>query len=184
MPKKGHGGGSPEAAPALEQTQNPQIAVVLHPIDVALEFNPTTREGDLVLAGADLLTEGTLKTAILISLFTDARADRDERLPVEDSDRRGWWGDSFAPIEGDRTGSDLWLLRREKLTPAVQSKAERACDRALEWLIADGIAAGVEVSSEIQKPDRLALLVVVDRPDGTRVEFSFSFVWEGVASGI
>lgn len=153
-------------------------------MDVALEFSTRGREADLVLSGADLKPELSLNTALLISLFTNARADQDARLPTEDSDRRGWWGDTFAEVPGDRIGSTLWLLRREKLTEQLRARAEREVERALLWLVQDGIAAGVEVSSEIQKPDRLALLIIVERPDASRVEFDFALVWEGVESGL
>lgn len=153
-------------------------------MDVALEFSTQGREADLVLSGADLKPELSLNTALLISLFTNARADVDARLPAEDSDRRGWWGDTFAQVPGDQIGSRLWLLRREKLTEQLRSKAEREVERSLLWLVQDGIAAGIEVSSEIQKPDRLALLIIVERPDASRVEFDFALVWEGVESGL
>ena len=153
-------------------------------MDVALEFSTQGREADLVLTGADLKVEPSLNTALLISLFTNARADQDARLSTEDSDRRGWWGDTFAEVPGDQIGSRLWLLRREKLTEQLRAKAEREVELALLWLVQDGIAAGIEVSSEIQKPDRLALLVIVERPDASRVEFDFALVWEGVESGL
>ena len=153
-------------------------------MDVALEFSASSREADLVVEGADLKVDDSLQTAILVSLFTNARADVDARLPTEDSDRRGWWGDTFAPVEGDQIGSRLWLLRREKLTGQLATQATREAERALVWLIEDGIAADVEVTSEIQKPGWLLLQVVVVRPDASRVEFQHAFVWEGVASGL
>jgi len=153
-------------------------------VDVALVFGTAEREFDLVLAGGDLETDEGLNTAISISLFTDGRASRDERLPTENSDRRGWWGDTFAPVEGDEIGSLLWLLQRQKLTVQLQARVEREVERALEWLVEDGIAAGIEVTSEILKPDRLHLRVIVERPDAARVEFQHAFVWEGVESAL
>jgi len=153
-------------------------------VDVALVFGAAEREFDLVLEGADLKSEEGLNTAISISLFTDARASRDERLPSENSDRRGWWGDTFAPVEGDQIGSLLWLLQRQKLTTQLQARIEREVARSLEWLVEDGIAAGIDVTSEIIKPDRLNLQVIIVRPDAARVEFQHAFVWEGVESGL
>ena len=153
-------------------------------MDVALEFNTQAREADLVVDAADLKPDESLRTAILISLFTNARAEPDARLPTVDVDRRGWWGDTFAEVTGDLIGSHLWLLSRRKLTTRLQAEAERFCEQALFWLVQDGIAAGVTVSSEIEKPDRLSLLVIVERPDASRVEFDFALVWEGVESGL
>lgn len=151
-------------------------------MDAALEFGTVEREADLVLEGADLKVDNGLNSAILVSLFTNARADQDARLPTEDSDRRGWWGDSFAPVEGDQIGSLMWLLRRETLTEQLRAQAGREAERALQWLIEDGIAAELEITSEIQKPGWLLLQVIVVRPDASRVEFQHAFVWEGVAS--
>jgi phage gp46-like protein len=151
--------------------------------DVALEFSTTAREADLVVEAADLKPDDSLRTAVLISLFTHARVD-DDSLPPGELDRRGWWGDSFATVPGDKIGSTLWTLQREKLTPALRSRAERLAERALRWLIEDGVAAAVEVSSEIHAPDGLYLRVVVVEPEASRVEFLFPFVWEGVKSAL
>ena len=68
-------------------------------IDIALTFDPATFEFDLALAGAgdarDLQGDDGLLTAVIISLFTDARAHDDDPLPDErvgvTSDKRGWW---------------------------------------------------------------------------------------------
>ncbi len=153
-------------------------------MDVALEFDTQAREADLVLFGADLKPDESLRTALLISLFSSARASVDARLPADDEDRRGWWGDTIAEVTGDLIGSELWLLRREKLTDRLAARAERTCEAALFWLVQDGIATGVTVTSEIQKPDRLALQIIVERPDASRVEFDFALVWEGIESGL
>lgn len=70
----------------------------------------------------DLQGDDGLMTAVIISLFTDARAHDDDPLPDErvgvSSDRRGWWGDCLPDAQGEQTlesiGSRLWLLWREK----------------------------------------------------------------------
>ncbi len=70
--------------------------------------------GSLQLNGADLLTDNSLLTAVIISLFTDRRALDSDEIPDGTRDRRGWWGDSFRerPV-----GSRLWLLSRERRCP-------------------------------------------------------------------
>ena len=61
--------------------------------DIAHTYNPELLAADMSLIGIDLATEEGLYTAVVISLFTDARADKDDELPAGENDsRRGWWG--------------------------------------------------------------------------------------------
>ncbi|MFO6448906.1 phage GP46 family protein [Erythrobacter sp. NE805] len=160
--------------------------------DLALVWNADAMAADLLLANGQLATDDGMRTAILISLFTDARAADDEALPEDGGDRRGWWGDAYArdarPDAGtardrSRIGSLLWLLSRSKITAQVLAQAKQACDDALAWLVRDGIAAAVRVVVEAQvrtgqqTPDLLAIAVEVDRPGGPGRQ-RFDFVWE------
>lgn len=104
--------------------------------------------GDLVAGGAGLVDDDTLRSAVLISLFSDRRAKADDRLPDDSGDRRGWLGDALAGIAGDRIGSRLWLLNREKQTEETRRRAAEYAREALAWLIEDGLAATVEVEAE------------------------------------
>ena len=56
-----------------------------------------------------LRAERGLRSAVLISLFTDRRAEPGD-VP-EGEDPRGWWADVLGE-EGDRIGSRLWLIDR------------------------------------------------------------------------
>ena len=47
---------------------------------------------DLTITDDDLSLEKTLKTAVMISLFTDQRVTENE-LPYGETSRRGWFGD-------------------------------------------------------------------------------------------
>lgn len=123
----------------------------------------------------DIAMADPLTRAVIISLFTWARADAAEVPPGEP--RQGWWGDSFADQPGDQIGSKLWLLAREKLLPETLHRARDYARQALAWLVADGVAARVEVTAERQGLDRLALGVVVARADGSTVALSFGDVW-------
>ena len=72
--------------------------------DIASFWNVDEMFADWQKGLGELTTGNDLQTAILDSLFTDrlARADDD----YEDSDRRGWWGDSDADTQ---LGSRLWV---------------------------------------------------------------------------
>ena len=122
--------------------------------DIASFWNVDEMFADWQKGLGELTTGNDLQTAILDSLFTDrlARADDD----YEDSDRRGWWGDSG---EESQLGSRLWLLRRKKLTPDVAKKAEEYSSEALNWLKVDGVVSEVIPVARIVLPDRLNLII-------------------------
>lgn len=70
-----------------------------------------------------------LHRALMISLFTWRRANRDDRL--DDDERMGWWGDS---LNDEKIGSRLWLLGREKLTNETVRRAKTYAVEATKWM--------------------------------------------------
>lgn len=149
--------------------------------DLALVWNPEEFAADIALDAGALRIDDGLRTAILISLFTDARAEADDELPDDGAERRGWWGDAFPAVAGDETGSRLWLLFRAKITTATINRARDYARAALAWIVEDGIAASVDVTVEAQDRQRLAIGVVLTRPTGPARE-RYDFVWEASAS--
>jgi phage gp46-like protein len=141
--------------------------------DITTVWNSTQSIGDWQASQGDLLSGNDLETAILISLFTDRLARTDD--DYDGSDRRGWWGDTSAdyPI-----GSRLWLIKRQKLTTAIASKAEDYATEALQWLIDDGVVASVSITTQIVYPSRLYMQIVFFKPDGTSPTFKYSWAWE------
>jgi len=146
-------------------------------MDALLAFDGTLLQGDLSVAGADLATDDGLATAIVVSLFTDRRAEPDDRLPAGADDRRGWWGDHLADRDGDRIGSRLWLLSREKQLTDVLVRAEEYANEALAWLVEDKVASAVDVTAEVVRDGMLGLLVRVTRPAGEVAEYRYNHVW-------
>jgi len=126
---------------------------------------------DFDLSGMDLRGEEGLLTACLVSLFTDRRADEVEELPAGEYSRKGWWGDAHLP-GNDRIGSKLWLLRREKKTPATAEKARGYCLEALAWLVEDGHASAVDVATSWAAMGVLAISIQVRNPD---LSYDFTF---------
>lgn len=120
--------------------------------------------------------ESTLTRAVLISLFTWRRALTDD--PVDDEELFGWWGDSYPNIADDRIGSRLWLLRRVKLTDATQRDAEFYANEALRWLLDDGHAIAIEITSEKAEISRLNLTVIITVPGGDRIEIKPISSWQ------
>jgi len=149
-------------------------------MDIRISPSALTKYFDCGLDGADLATDSGLETAVVISLFTDRRAEDTDQIPDGTADRRGWWGDSFADDGGDRIGSRLWLLGREKQLPSVAKRAETYAKEALQWLIDDGISSRVTVVAEFVRTGVLGLSVEILRPVGTPLTFRFSNLWEAM----
>ena len=149
--------------------------------DIRIGWNAALSSGDLILDGPDLSIDDGLKTAITISLFTDRRAGPDDILPQEGSDPRGWWGDSLAAERGDQIGSRLWLLAREKQLSKVLVRAREYAEEALAWLVVDGVAASVSVTTHIGQDGVLGIGVVIERPGkGGPARQRYDFVWEAL----
>jgi phage gp46-like protein len=102
--------------------------------------------------------------------------------PDVGSDRRGWWADAgLAPAQ--QMGSLIWLLMREKRTETVRVAIANAARDSLQWLIADGIAADVDVTATwIDAPrDALHLVVSLTEPNGVRRDWKLDLLWAGLA---
>lgn len=149
------------------------------PVDIALLPREGELELDLALVLGDLEHEDTLRTAVLLSLFIDARATPEELRRHGGDDARGWWGDALSTIEGDQYGSKLWLLKRESQTQDTLNRAQRYCEDALAWLREDGIARLVTVATRWRAQGEMQIEIVITKPDN--VTARFAFVWEQAA---
>jgi phage gp46-like protein len=148
-------------------------------MDLALTYNAEIGALDLSLAGVDLRREDSLATAVMLSLLCD-RACEANQVPA-DADRRGWWADAFADEgagRGDSFGSRLWLIEREKLLPETLQRARRYAREALQWLIEDGLATGLEVNAFVPRAGWLVLDVVLHLKEGSR---RYRFEWNDAA---
>lgn len=126
--------------------------------DLAIVFDGLGTTGDLAIVDGDLGTGDELRTAIVISLFTE----------------RGWWADRY---EQDPIGSRLLTLRRAKHTQQTLLRGRDYCREALAWLIEDGVASAVAVQTEWQG-ERLAIAITLTQPGGGATRYDF--VWGGV----
>ena len=127
---------------------------------------------DLEVAAGDFALDQGLDTAVLVSLFTDARAPADADLPGEADDRRGWWGQDNA----DPFGSLLWLvLERGVRTAEAATLAAGYAREALQWMIREEIAASVDVASTFEADGLLYLRVDITRGPSRR----WAHLWTG-----
>ncbi|MEO1700319.1 MAG: phage GP46 family protein [Planctomycetota bacterium] len=127
--------------------------------------------GDVVLEDGDLARDGGIVSAVLVSLLCDARAPE-----VAPEGQRGYWADrepESAPV-----GSLLWLLERAKQTTETLARARDYAERALEWLVTEGIASSVRAVASYPRRGWLVLDVEVTRGAARRWEA----LWDGFES--
>ena len=95
-----------------------------------------------------------LVSAILISLFTDARATDEEFEQVKDWElsKRGYWADQ---LDGVSTGSKLWLLKRAPKDQDTLERAQSYTQDALIWLVEDNLAQSLDVKTSYEQDDLL-----------------------------
>lgn len=151
--------------------------------DVLIQWDNTYTIGDWTLADGDLQTGQDLETACLVSLFTDKLATPDFRPTDGTTDRRGWWAD---PYNEQPLGSNLWQLERAHKTRDTLGLARRYAQDALQWLVADGVAASVAVDTRWLGNETgstmLGIAIAITKPDGSMTRFVFGWAWDNLAT--
>ncbi len=137
--------------------------------------------GDFTLIKGDLEREEGIGTAVLMSLFTDRRADESDE--IDNEDKKGWWGDLVAEVEGDLIGSKIYQLMRSKSTPDIEVKLKQFIFEALEWMIEDGVVVenGITVDTFVfgnVENKRLGFKIELRQSDGEIVALSFDDLWQ------
>lgn len=138
---------------------------------VKLEYNANSGSFDLSVVNGSIKTSADLETAIIISLFSDARSDE----PFINKNSRGYWAD-ILPGETGKTGSLWWLLQRSTITNNSINRARDWAIEALQWLLADGIAKSVDVQIMRVGIDSWSATVKIVRPSGDSK--TFSYLWK------
>jgi phage gp46-like protein len=139
---------------------------------IRLVYDPELAEADLAQADDGGIEEGDeLRTAVIVSLFTDAPAWPDDDVP-EGVDRGGWWGDAY-PEPGARgpLGSRLWLLQLGPVLPATPTRARLYALEALAWMVADGVASAVEAEATRNGAGRVDIRIEITLTDGTQESY-------------
>lgn len=145
--------------------------------DVRLALTNNLNFG-VILEDGDLQSDKGLETAVTISLFTDARVT-DEELPQGADSKRGWFGDMFPDVDGDKIGSKIWTLARSKRLTETLRRTEDYAKQALKWMIDDGIAQAVTAVASFDgevSEGRWKLEVVITRPSGR--DFKYKVLWD------
>lgn len=134
--------------------------------DVALIWQDGWADILLNESNTDLQTGKDLKTAILVSLFSDSRANPEELLL--DEDPRGWWSRDL--------GSLLWLLARQKATLQNLEKGIQYIKDALNWLIVQNIAKSIDVTGTIENRSKFNFIITIKKSN----DYRFQYLWENI----
>jgi len=148
--------------------------------DIRTVFINMEQGADYAISALLLQEDSGLDTAVILSLFTDRRAEDDDVLPGTSGDKRGAWIDSFSEVEGDKFGSRLWLLESAKLIPDTVNRVRGYCEEALKWMVDDGIAKAVNVTAEITRHHQLGIIAAtidIVKPDGSTTRYKFDNLW-------
>lgn len=146
--------------------------------DIGLFIDPVRLVADLGTFENDLATDDGLRTAFLISIFTD-RFDDETR-------QGGWWADQFNDVADDRIGSRLWKLARAKATAANLALAESYVRESLDWAVEDKVVASLDVavtvpnvrgSTNLPLLNSMLITIGAHRPDGSVTSFRSASAW-------
>lgn len=148
--------------------------------DIALKFGENGGEF-VVTDDGDLLTDDGMETSVGLCLLTDRRADINDKLPADEEDRRGWWGDTLSD-KGFEIGSKIWLYMREKQHREVLHKIREAGISALMWMLGDKVAAAVDIRCVNPSIGRWELHTDISEPDTKQVRnFRHALTWDAQA---
>ena len=144
--------------------------------DITIENKSQIKEYDISILNGDLKECDDLDSAVIISLFTWARAAAGE--VDENAPRFGWFGDKIDADSTDSTGSKLYLLKRKKITNQTIMDAREYIEQALRWMIEDGVATEIKAEVERNASDvnRVDALVQIVRGDRSRT-MKFNDLW-------
>lgn len=114
---------------------------------------------------ADFETTDGLESAIVVSVFSDRRAYKDE--VGDPMRRRGWIGDLVSEVPGDMHGSGLWLYEQSRLTQEVVTGVRQEAEQCLEWMIQEDLVLSVSAAVASDPVKRqLRLVITTSSPTG------------------
>ncbi|RKZ80979.1 MAG: hypothetical protein DRQ35_01185 [Gammaproteobacteria bacterium] len=121
----------------------------------------------------DIDTDETLDTAILMSLFEEARATSSE-IPASEQ-RRGWIGNETTP--SFEQGSKAWEFEQERITGSILAELGVVINNSLSKLVEEGIAVSVSVLTPYLRNGTVIVPIDIGR-DGSQVERKYYPLWD------
>lgn len=117
-------------------------------VDLKLERQADGQTYDLIIGDSgDFETTEGLDTTLLVSILSDARASESE-IPIP-SQRGGWLGNLAFLRDNSQLGSLLWTIQQRRRTTGNLNIAIDQAQKALNWMVEDGIAQDVIVTGAL-----------------------------------
>lgn len=149
-------------------------------MDLGIVWDAQTMRGDWDVTSGDMAIDiGGLRSAVLVSFFTDRAAPPDYQPPAGTPyERRGVWVDSY---ETEPAGSWLWLLNRVKKTPTLLNTAANYASDSVQWLVRANIASSVTVQAMWLQPTVIGLQPTIIRPRSPPFVETYGWAWQGIS---
>lgn len=129
--------------------------------DAVLVLNDDGRYDLQIDANGDIQTDSFYDTAILYSIFGERRATSSE--VSNPRQRRGWIGNG----PEFENGSKVWLFYQSRVTRQILSRIADEVEKALQWLVDDGLAVNIEPPQVTVSNGRVQLQVTIRRARDT-----------------
>ena len=139
---------------------------------------PYTGIYDLMVVDSQLESTAGMETALIVSLFTDARASADNVATPQN--RRGWVGNILTTNIGRSLGSVLWVYEQSRITQNILNQIKVAAQESLDWLVEDNIAKTVLVSIQEVRTRGIVIEINIQTPQGKNQRYSA--IWRATSA--
>ena len=129
---------------------------------------------DITFTDGDITADEGFETAIMASLFTDARASESQVGSPEQ--RRGWLGNTLSTVPGREVGGLMYLAEQRRLTQDTVNENVDFAQKSLAWMTEDRLAQRIDVSGELIPKKGVRLTIAITTPND-KLFFSVD-LWE------
>ena len=124
--------------------------------DVALKFDSAGYYDISLDESGQLAVEDNYDTAILYSIYGEARANDSE---MADTHRqRGWIGNESLPYEN---GSTVWLYEQARITRTTLNAVRNEIFKAVDWFVEDGLAESIDEPTVVLTNNRVEVKLTI-----------------------
>lgn len=141
-------------------------------LDVVLQNTGNNIWDPVLGADGDWETADFFDSSLIVSFFTDARANASEVAVPER--RRGWAGNESQDVP---YGSKIWLYEQERRTQSTLDGLETAANNSLQWLLDKKYARSVISKTENLNTTGIRLTTTIQRPNSP-IDERFFDLWD------
>jgi phage gp46-like protein len=128
----------------------------------------------------DAEQEQGFETSIIMSYFSNRRANVDDILPDNSGYKGGWVGDEILNdlyVENLVLGSRLWLLSRSKMNNQLLIDAREFCLESLQWMLDFNITDKIIITTERADIEHISIDTKIYRPENKNLNYRYFYNW-------